>query len=372
VTAYGDAGPRFLYGDDGRLRILRRTESEIQSTSAYDGRGFLWRTLSREPDGAGGSYQRILRARYSSEGVLRWTEKEPGDGSPTVERQVLYFAGRPVAIVERLGNSPIPSVLYLTTDHLGTPALASDGSGNEVWSGGFEPFGEDWNGAQSAGVFLRFPGQWDDESWATSSLGGGVSYNVYRWYGYTNSRYVRPDPLGVQGDNFSLYNYVESNPLGGIDPNGLITLRPGDKCRAFDNAVSKIKNSKTRCRCKNFFSGTFGADLEDLLDGPKPVLEITPKVPFGTVAVAGRTPCEKKPGVIEITKSLCGFGMANDLAHRIVHELGHFADCNQQKFPPGGSIEEGCLAEIWCLGSTGDARASCKALERAITGILDR
>ena len=36
----------------------------------------------------------------------------------------------------------------------------------ELWQGGFEPFEQDYNGAQAAGVFLRFPGQWDDAAWS--------------------------------------------------------------------------------------------------------------------------------------------------------------------------------------------------------------
>jgi hypothetical protein len=47
---------------------------------------------------------------------------------------------------------------YLSVDHLGTPILETTSGGVSLWGGGFEPFGKDWNGAQTAGEFLRFRG----------------------------------------------------------------------------------------------------------------------------------------------------------------------------------------------------------------------
>ena len=92
--------------------------------------------------------------------------REPGK---TTDSFILYFAGRPIALLDRLtavdpdsGSTASRRLLYLTTDHLGTPDLATDESGSTVWSGGFEPFGVDYAGAQDNGVFLRFPGQWED------------------------------------------------------------------------------------------------------------------------------------------------------------------------------------------------------------------
>jgi hypothetical protein len=81
---------------------------------------------------------------------------------------------------------------YLTTGHLGTPVLATDAVGAEVWSRGFEPFGEDWKGAQEAGVFMRLPGQWESRVWEEAEMGAEVYYNVRRWY--SPGRGLLPDP----------------------------------------------------------------------------------------------------------------------------------------------------------------------------------
>jgi RHS repeat-associated protein len=125
---------------------------------------------------------------------------------------------------------------YLSVDHLGTPILATDGSGGSVWLGGFEPFGLDWqagtpDGSRESGVFLRFPGQWFDETWEEASLGAEMAYNVHRWYQPNTGKYQRADPIRqvyevrsgpalylIPGNSFV---YAGANPLHLIDPQGL-------------------------------------------------------------------------------------------------------------------------------------------------------
>ena len=123
---------------------------------------------------------------------------------------------------------------YLSVDHLGTPILETNASGTSLWSGGFEPFGRDWNGAQTAGEFLRFPGQWDDAAWE-GGAGSGLYYNVHRWYSPALGRYTQPDPLQIaetsrvffyprplSNQRFSLFSYVDAAPLSFADPLGLL------------------------------------------------------------------------------------------------------------------------------------------------------
>jgi RHS repeat-associated protein len=131
---------------------------------------------------------------------------------------------------------------YLTVDHLGAPILASSNTATAAWSGGFEPFGRDFTtpSAQSSGIFLRLPGQWDDIAWNKTQLDSGLYYNVSRWYDPTVGRYATPDnyhastnlsltpglgrlpsraPLAeVTGTN--LYEYSLNNPVDLVDPDG--------------------------------------------------------------------------------------------------------------------------------------------------------
>ncbi len=197
--------------DEGRLSDLSRLAAT--TTFQYDGRGFL----RGAEEAAAGTF---TVPTYSSEGLLHSLNKTMDGGASTFSRHVFYFAGRPVATLEE------PSIYtFLSTDHLGTPILATALDGRELWSGGFEPFGEDWQSGTSLGarendVFLRFPGQWDDETWQGYSLGAEVYYNVYRWYQGGLGRYNRPDPAGIAGGINPLL-YSASRPLSLIDPTGL-------------------------------------------------------------------------------------------------------------------------------------------------------
>ena len=78
-------------------------------------------------------------------------------------------------------------------------------------------------GAQERGIFLRLPGQWDDDTWQQAALGAGVYYNLHRWYQTGIGRYMRSDPLGVMED-LALYRYADSNPIHWSDPDALRIL----------------------------------------------------------------------------------------------------------------------------------------------------
>jgi RHS repeat-associated protein len=201
------------YGDDRRMSG-DGTRSGFIAT--YDGRGFLSQLLLHlRPQNQRDS----TSPTYSSAGLLLHRNTviaAPfGVGGSTSDLYIFYFAGRPVATLENLTTTSLTSTLrYLTTDHLGTPILATNTSGAQVWQGGFEPFGIDYS---SAPTVLRLPGQWYDQAWSADL---GVYYNVSRWYDGGSGLYTQPDPIGIR-DNLQPYAYVSSNPLRYIDPLGL-------------------------------------------------------------------------------------------------------------------------------------------------------
>ena len=206
----------FTSDSEGRLAGLERLGNT--ATMRYDGRSFL----TRVDEGGTGNF---VEPTYSSEGTLFSLFGSDDGGATSNRRHVLYFTGRPVAILE-MPTSGAETCNFLSTDHLGTPFVASDDFGVEVWSGGFEPFGRDWlegtpEGAQENGVFLRFPGQWVDEAWAGSSLGAEVAYNVHRWYESGSGRYNRIDPAGIRPQDLNLTLYTRSNPIRYSDRFGL-------------------------------------------------------------------------------------------------------------------------------------------------------
>ena len=230
---------RYTWDGDRRLSQLRNdAESAALSRFTYDGRSFLASaTFSSTPGAA--TPERETTAVYASEGALFYRShlqrRSPSSprNQPEIRREasIFYIDGRPIAVLEKTTSTPLsgaPSVssvlTYLTTDHLGAPILATNASGSTVWQGGLEPFGEDWNGASDAGIFLRLPGQWEDATWSNPRLPSGLAYNLMRWYDAATGGYTRPDPLGVDGGDATVYSYAVRNPLLNSDPLGLLPV----------------------------------------------------------------------------------------------------------------------------------------------------
>jgi RHS repeat-associated protein len=229
-----------IFDDAGRLtRWVERTKNE-GTTFRYDGRGFL----RESKQDLAACTPLATTATYSSAGLLIHRRQANGISAATAaEDYVLYFAGRPVA---QLSSSPGPSkVTWLTTDHLGTPVLSTVSNQSVGFVGGFEPFGREFvvglQSAQSAGVFLRFPGQWDDGSWSGPS--SGRYYNVNRWYQGGLGRYERPDPAWRRNRLWDMnpFGYAGANPINAFDTNGLETVccNPWDK-RNLDAIIYQV------------------------------------------------------------------------------------------------------------------------------------
>jgi len=239
-------GNQILYTTDaaGRLSRLDRAAGDSAADFTYDGRSFLTSSNAGHvtevfTDGFesgdarcwDGEFNATLNAGtadcdpqpkttpiYSSDGLLHAVTHRP-DKFTQSTRYYLYFAGRPIAQLDIPSAGGVASYLWLTTDHLGTPILATDDARVAVWQGGFEPFGQDWSGASLAGIDLRFPGQWMDESWQDASEGARSYYNVHRWYEAGVGRYGRVDPVVSLK---ALFHFLyPQNPISGIDPSGL-------------------------------------------------------------------------------------------------------------------------------------------------------
>lgn len=247
----------FSVGADGRLLGVARPAAEESAELAYDGRSFLsrarnfaidavlfadgletgdtgcWSSVAGAAAAAGtaecfSTEAQRTRPLYDSRGQLQALRRRPGQLAPEDAAYVFHLGDRPVALLERPAAGGA-TWTYLTTDHLGTPVLATDVSAGLVWRGGFEPFGADWqagtaSGAQENGVFLRLPGQWDDSVWREASLGASIYYNVHRWFTPGTGRYSRPDPA-LRPLIGRLYLYAKSNPLFNYDPLGLHETR---------------------------------------------------------------------------------------------------------------------------------------------------
>jgi RHS repeat-associated protein len=160
---------------------------------------------------------------YSSAGLLHALQRS----TAPQQSYVFHFAGRPIAQLDLTGTTEAWKLL--TTDHLGTPVMATGTTGAVLWQGGFEPFGGDWNGAGAAGVFLRLPGQWEDGAW--TSVDARLVDNVNRWYDSSAGIFSTADPIAIIGAQSSPYAYVENRPTLMVDPLGLYSVvnHPGQE-----------------------------------------------------------------------------------------------------------------------------------------------
>jgi len=113
------------------------------------------------------------------------------------------------------------TIAYYHHNHLDTPMQATDKNGNVVWAAQYEAFGGATIIAPSPTAErpiinsnLRLPGQYEDQE-------TGLHYNWNRYYNPQTGRYVTSDPIGLNG-GINFYLYVEGNPLGKVDPTGLV------------------------------------------------------------------------------------------------------------------------------------------------------
>lgn len=258
------------YDANKRLSKLSSSDGTTSTELLYDGRGFLRHTRLTFTDS--NDFEETVPT-YSSEGLLLARQRQQritspggaGTGVATSQEtaeitNLFYFAGRPLAQKKRysLGGGT-DEILYLTTDHIGTPIMATGTTGERAWEGGLEPFGTPYlltceqpdgdsdSGAglvgsctpsksmEDAGIFLRFPGQWEDLSFFSDGLGGGVYYNVHRWYEPGSGRYSQPDPISHSPAAFSPrmrllpdndYGYALQRPVVLTDPLGMVAGDP--------------------------------------------------------------------------------------------------------------------------------------------------
>ncbi|MFZ2493746.1 MAG: RHS repeat-associated core domain-containing protein, partial [Thermoanaerobaculia bacterium] len=201
-VAYDGAGNEVTVGVATYAYSPRNTLAEGEGASfSYDGRGV--RTVTTR--GASG---RI--SLYTPELNLLAESEESSQPGRAIAYEYVWFAGQPLVQVEHATGA----VAWYFDDHLGTPILQTDGSGAVVWRAEYEPYGSvfAWRTGANRHQPLRFPGQEAD--------GGGLAYNIFRWYRSTWGRYTQADPIGFAGD-IHLFRYAGNNPIGVIDPLGL-------------------------------------------------------------------------------------------------------------------------------------------------------
>lgn len=199
-----DGAKTYTYNNAGQLAEAR-LNGVLQGSYLYNAQGS--RTRKSTPSGTT-VYHYDLKGRLLA-------ETQP-DG--TLLRAYVWINEAPIAQIDRnlLGQE---TVLYLHTDHQGTPRLATISTGTVVWRwvgsafGDIGPSEDPDNDGGLTTVNLRYDGQYFDSE-------TGFHYNWNRYYDPKTGRYISSDPIGLAG-GLNSYAYVDSNPLRWVDPLGL-------------------------------------------------------------------------------------------------------------------------------------------------------
>ncbi|HEY0063868.1 MAG TPA: RHS repeat-associated core domain-containing protein [Telluria sp.] len=201
---------RYQYDDAHRLSTVTDASGAIVARYRYDVRGNrVAKTVAGQT------------TYYVYDNSHRLVAEADQDGK--VIQQYLYSDYRPYAMMQRAGGGQARTLYAIHADQRGLPMAMTDAAQNVVWRGQFDAFGDRHGIAPESQdhltLNLRLAGQYEDSE-------TGLYYNVHRYYDPRQGRYITPDPIGLAGGE-DAYAYVDSNPMGGVDPLGLFKIPPG-------------------------------------------------------------------------------------------------------------------------------------------------
>jgi RHS repeat-associated protein len=210
----------FVYDDAGRMRQVKH-DGIVAMDYLYNGKG------ERVHRMGGGQSVTTLYDEFG-----KWLGDYDAAGHPI--QQIIWMDDLPVGVL--VGAGANQKLHYVQADALGTPRVVIDPVRNVAvwnWDLANEAFGDsspnqDADRDGIAFVFdMRLPGQRHD-----SSTGG--NYNYFRDYEASTGRYLKGDPIGLNG-GLSLYSYAKGSPLVfvdrlGLSPNGIGVYSTNDSC----------------------------------------------------------------------------------------------------------------------------------------------
>ena len=106
---------------------------------------------------------------------------------------------------------------YHLTDHLGSVRAVVNNDGEVIERNDYYPFGMRWNTGELSDNRYRYNGKEEQEF-------AGLPYTDYgaRMYAPITGRWFNVDPLAERRMGLSPYNFTQNNPIGRIDPTGML------------------------------------------------------------------------------------------------------------------------------------------------------
>ena len=240
-----------------------------------------------------------LRQRGDGNVLLHETFKK--DNSENTELTTWVFED--FVPTAKLVNGKAYSII---SDHLGTPILAVDSEGNEVWNRQLDIYGRVKREIKASSLgddvrpFIPFLYQGQYYDFETK-----LAYNGFRYYSPETGAYISQDPIGLAGGNPTLYGYVKDSnwwlDVFGLDNNtiaritGLITVGSNggyteSRAKKDFNLDSNLPNSTIlEAQTSNNPKGRSTFDSEEnasFLKGSKYQIPEGTKLPEGLAVIA--------------------------------------------------------------------------------------
>ncbi|HKO55223.1 MAG TPA: RHS repeat-associated core domain-containing protein [Thermoanaerobaculia bacterium] len=148
----------------------------------------------------------------------------------SVDRDYIYRDGLLLASLKSAG-----AIEHYSLDHLGTPRVITDGTGNKIGYHVYWPFGEEWSyGNAQEGTVLQFTGHERDPD--PSNGAAPLDYMHARYYQPLWGRFLSPDRSRASTtvgspQTWNRYFYARNNPVLRFDPDGLVDQRSNEDRR---------------------------------------------------------------------------------------------------------------------------------------------
>ena len=218
LGAPGQPTPQPIYVYDGMNMIKFVPGSFITHLYGPDDER-VW-TLRKQP-GFPSTVTETITLRGLNNEVLREYQVNNGDELTQWQwmKDYIYAGSRLLA-----SESPLPSGLrHYHLDHLGTPRVITDGSGNMIGTTPYYyfPFGDEATAEPPPDEKLRFTGHERDTN---DPFRLDYMHARYYYRGGAAGKFMSVDPIKdwdpKQPQSWNLYSYVRNNPINMIDPDG--------------------------------------------------------------------------------------------------------------------------------------------------------
>jgi len=183
--------------------------------------GTLLGTFNPPLNGVYVEYSTTVFTTTAGSHILKFVGLNPGGQAAFIDH--VRLSGAPL-----IGNG----VQWLVADHLGTPRMIVDESGNlsGVKRRDYLPFGEELlteNGRSTALGYSSADGVRQQFTQKERDIETGLDYSLARYYSPKQGRFTSIDPLigsakPMQPQGWNRYSYAINNPLKYVDPTGLI------------------------------------------------------------------------------------------------------------------------------------------------------